>query len=334
MSTIRTDPVTGRKVIVASERANRPRGGRDGDLESSEPEQCPFCRGNEEATPERIASYSGAGEESWNVRVVPNKFPALSNDIELADRDDGLHHRTSGVGAHEVIVESPDHRTELTDLEVDDLDVVLRAWQDRIRDLRGDRRLESALIFKNHGAAAGATLQHVHSQLVALPHVPGRLRAELDGARRHHDDRGECIFCRMTDRATGGSERLVGANEHVAAYTPFASRFPFELQLVPRTHRAHFDEATEATRRGLAELFLEVVGALERALDAPPYNAVLHTAPLQGGALDHFHWHLELIPTLSNIAGFEWGAGSHINATPPERAAKHLRRLASGSPEA
>lgn len=333
MSTIRTDPVTGHKVIIASERADRPRSDRDGGLES-DPDRCPFCRGNEEATPPRIASYPDRDDEPWDVRVVPNKFPALSNEVEWTDSDDGLHHHTSGVGAHEVIIEAPDHRVDLTDLDVDDLDVVLRAWQDRIRDLRGDQRLETALIFKNHGAAAGASLEYVHSQLVALPHVPEQLRAELEGARRHYDDHGSCIFCRLAERATEGSDRLVDANEHVAVYAPFASRFPFELQFTPRAHRSRFDEASGPTRRALAELLLEVVDGLERALDAPPYNAVLHTAPLQRGALDHFHWHLELIPTLSHVAGFEWGAGSHINSTPPERAAKHLRRLTSGTSEA
>lgn len=332
MSTIRTDPVTGGEVIIASERANRPDRTASSTFEAPEPDACPFCRGNEAATPARVATYPPDDPDDWEVRVVPNKFPALARDDDLVDGGAELAAETTGVGAHEVIIESAEHRVDLTELDVDDLDLVLRAWQDRIRELAGDERLESAVVFKNHGPRAGASVEHAHSQLVALPHIPGRLRDQLDGGERYYRKHHDCIFCRLVDRAADG-ERIVFERDGVVVLAPFASRVPFELKVIPRDHGSHFEEASEATRHAVAGALLEAVDRIERALDAPPYNAVLHTAPIRAGSLDFFHWHLELIPSLSHLAGFEWGSGSHINSTPPERAAKDLRRINSDRSE-
>jgi len=326
MSTIRTDPVTGRQVIVASERADRPRRFRESPEIPSEPEHCPFCRGNEETTPPPIRTFP-AGDDDWNVRVVPNKYPAVSSSDELEELGHGPYRAISGVGAHEVVVETPDHVVDLQALPVDQVATVLEAWGERIADLRNDRRLEYVLPFKNHGAPAGASLEHAHSQVVALPTVPPRIREELEGAREHFDETGDCIFCTLLETTLESGNRLVSANDHVAVLAPYAPRFPFELWLVPRDHRARFDAAEPAVRRDLAAALVATLRRLDRALDAPPYNLVLHSAPLRAGDPDHFHWHLELIPTLSYIAGFEWGTGLHINSTTPEASAEHLRHI-------
>lgn len=326
MSTIRTDPVTGRQVIVASERADRPRRFRESSDLPSEPEHCPFCRGNEEVTPAPIRSIPDDTDD-WDVRVVPNKYPAVSSNIELEEFGQAPYRSTSGVGAHEVVVETPDHVIDLHALSVHQVATVFRAWADRIADLRNDERLEYVLPFKNQGAPAGASIEHAHSQIVALPSVPPRIDEELDGARDHHDETGRCIFCELAETNLDDRERLVASTDSVVAFAPYAPRFPFELWFVPRDHRSQFDAAGEAVYRDLASVLLDTLRRLDRALDSPPYNLVLHSAPLRAGGLEYFHWHLELIPTLSHIAGFEWGTGMHINPTSPEASANHLRNI-------
>jgi UDPglucose--hexose-1-phosphate uridylyltransferase len=326
MSTIRTDPVTGRQVIVASERADRPRRFRESSDSPSDPEHCPFCRGNEEATPPAIRTIPDDSDD-WDIRVVPNKYPAVSSNVELEEFGRAPFRSTSGVGAHEVVVETPEHVVDLHDLSADQIATVLRTWGDRIADLRNDRRLEYVLPFKNQGAPAGASIEHAHSQIVALPSVPPRITEELEGARDHHEETGSCIFCDLVERNLQSSERLVSADDAVAVFAPYAPRFPFELWFVPRDHQAQFDAADEAVYHKLAAALIDTLHRLDRAAESPPYNLVLHTAPLRAGELDHFHWHLELIPTLSYIAGFEWGTGLHINPTPPEDSARHLRNI-------
>jgi len=264
--------------------------------------------------------------EDWKVRVIPNKYPALDPDESVDEWGDELRRECRGVGSHEVIIESADHRVDWTELDVDQLDVVLRAWQDRLREHDRDARLRTAVVFKNRGEPAGSSVEHTHSQLVALPFVPDHLSAKLGGGERYRDRHGECVFCRLAERASEG-RRTVVADEQFVVSAPFASRLPFELRILPREHQSQFSEVSASTRRAFADALLDAVDRLERALDAPPYNAVLYTAPLQSGALDHFHWHLELIPALTKVAGFEWGSGSHINPIPPERAAEHLRDI-------
>ena len=326
MSTIRTDPVTGRQVIVAAERADRPRHFRESPPIPSEPEHCPFCRGNEEATPPAIRTIPDASDD-WRVRVVPNKYPAVSSNEPLEQDGAGPYQSTTGVGAHEVVVESPDHVVDFHELSVDQVADVLRAWGDRITDLRNDQRLEYVLPFKNYGAPAGASIEHAHSQIIALPMIPHTVSEELEGASAHHEETGHCIFCDLLERNRTDGERLVFADDQVAVFAPYAPRFPFELWFLPRDHQAHFDAADEECRRHMAAALVDILARIDRSLDSPPYNLVLHTAPLHAGELEEYHWHLELIPTLSHIAGFEWGSGLHINPTPPEAAAEHLRNI-------
>lgn len=326
MSTIRTDPVTGRRVIIAAERSDRPRPLRDADSTTTEPTHCPFCRGNEDTTPSPIQTFP-PDDPDWDVRVVPNKYPALSTSEQLDHHADGPHQSMTGVGAHEVVVETPDHIVDLQALSVDQVATVLRAWRQRIADLANDQRLEHVLPFKNHGAPSGASLEHAHSQIIGLPVTPHQVQLELDGARRYHEDNGECVFCSLVDHNLEREDRLVHADDHVAVFAPNAARFPFELWFVPRAHQARFERADADVEHHLAAALVDILQRLDRALDSPPYNLVLHTAPLRSDDLEHFHWHLELIPTLSHIAGFEWGTGLHINCTSPEASAKHLREI-------
>lgn len=326
MPTLRKDPIGGRWVIIATERGKRPRDYGE-TVSNPQSEYCPFCAGNEEATPPSIMEYAKSSDQPWSVRVIPNKYPALKVEGELDRRGDGIYDHMEGVGAHEVIIESDEHVVDFADLDVDQIERVLRAWSDRIRDLSNDKRLKCAIVFKNHGAQAGASLEHAHSQLIALPIVPKRLSEELDGAKRYQEFRDRCVFSDIIDQELEGGERLVYENEDIVVFAPYASRFPFELWFLPRSDEAWYEEAPPRHYHSLASALRVVCRKLNRALDNPPYNLMLHSAPYTDDDMSHFRWHIELIPKLTKVAGFEWGTGFYINPTPPEDAAKHLRDI-------
>jgi UDPglucose--hexose-1-phosphate uridylyltransferase len=326
---LRKDPITGRWVIIAAERAMRP---SDFIREPAIPAGgrfCPFCPGNEAKTPPEVLAYRPGGgrpnEPGWTLRVVPNKFPALRVEGELNRQGEGVYDRMNGVGAHEVVIETPDHMLtmgELTEKQVED---VFWAVRDRIVDLRRDKRLRYIIVFKNHGAAAGATLEHTHSQLIALPVVPKRAQEELDGSRRYFDYRERCIFCDILRQETDTGSRVILESEHFLAVTPYASRFPFEAWILPKRHVSHFEASEIPEIQNLGWLLRAVIRKIDKTLERPAYNLMIHSSPIQEGAMAHYHWHIEIIPKLTNAAGFEWGTGFYINPTPPEEAASFLR---------
>jgi UDPglucose--hexose-1-phosphate uridylyltransferase len=338
MPELRKDPVVGRWVIISTERSRRPtsfvpatRARSDG--------FCPFCPGNEDKTPPAVHTVkppgAAAGSPGWRVRVVPNKFPALQIEGGLDRRGEGLYDRMNGVGAHEVVIESPDHALDLADLPVDHIHDVLLAWRERIIDLHKDKRFRYVLIFKNHGERAGATLEHTHSQLIATPIIPRFLQEELEGARRYYELKERCVFCDIVHQETADNNgrRVVSMNERFVALEPFAPRFPFETWILPRRHDASYQGTSDTGEYlDLAGLLKDTLQRLNRALDRPPFNFVLHTAPVSDGDLEYYHWHLEIMPNLTRMAGFEMGSGFHINPTPPEDAAQYLREIAAEAP--
>ncbi|MBA3271176.1 MAG: galactose-1-phosphate uridylyltransferase [Acidobacteria bacterium] len=325
MSELRRDPITGRTVIIAPERL-RPMALP---LETLRGGSCPFCEGREAIAGREILAWrtpdhphNGGG---WRVRVVPNREPALRVESHYAEPADALFQRLGGLGAHEVIIESPDHGANWSTMTAYDLRVVLWAWRERIRDLRRDVRLKSFLIVKNVGAAAGATLDHAHSQLVALPFVPQHLEDERAGARARHDDTGSCAFCAVVDEEVRGGSRLVSTDDNTIAFTPFASRVPFETWVMSRRHGAAFDEETDEGLSAVAERLSDTLRRLYVALAAPPHTVLLHTAPVGEADRSSYHWHLEIIPRLSAESGLAWDGGIHVNPVAPEDAARHLR---------
>jgi len=329
MPELRKDPVVGRWVIIATERVRRP-----SDFPRAErprlPGPCALCPGHEAETPPELFAYrdpptAPPDTPGWRVRVVPNKFPALRVEGELERRGHGVYDLMNGVGAHEVIVESPDHERGLGRLPASAVAEVLAAYRERIADLRGDERFRSVLVFKNHGSEAGATLAHPHSQLIATPVVPLTLADELLGARAYHDYRERCLFCDIVRQETEERARLVAESERAVAFAPFAARLPFETWLLPRRHAAAFEQIDDAELREVASMLAAVLGKLERALSDPPYNLVLHSAPFGVGESPSYHWHFEIVPMLVGLAGFELGSGFHINPVPPEDAARVLR---------
>jgi UDPglucose--hexose-1-phosphate uridylyltransferase len=325
---LRKDPVVGRWVIISTERGRRP---------SDFPRQpvealggnCVFCPNNEAKTPPEILASrppdSEANGPGWSMRVVPNKFPALRIEGELEPSGDGLYDRMNGVGAHEVVIETPDHSATLATLPTDAVADVLAAYRERVLDLKKDPRFAYILVFKNHGAAAGASLEHPHSQLIATPIIPIMVSEELKGAAEYYEMKERCVWCDVVLQERRAGRRVVREANGYVALAPFAPRFPFETWILPTSHRSAFEETGVEELRGLAEILGEFLRRMDRVLHRPPFNFMLHTAPLRDGPLDHFHWHLEIIPKLTNVAGYEWGSGFFINPVPPEDAAAALR---------
>ena len=333
MPELRKDPVVGRWVIISTERSRRPANFIPETFTTADTFS-PFAEGREAMTPPEVYAVRPAGGEpngpGWTVRVVPNKFPALEIEGTLDRRGEGLYDKMNGVGAHEVVIEGPDPAVQFADLPVERMAEVLLAFRERMRDLKRDPRLRYVLVFKNHGAAAGATLEHSHSQIIATPIIPRMVQEELDGSRRYYELKERNVFTDILHQETteGNSRRLVSENARFLALAPFAPRFPFETWILPRTHRSSY-HAIEDTSEflDLALILKDTLMRLNMALHSPPYNFVLHTAPLGDDDLPFYHWHFEIMPKLTRVAGFEIGSGFYINPTPPEDAAQYLREI-------
>ena len=329
MPELRKDPVTGRWVIISTERQKRPNTFQVQPAEALGRDHCPFCAGRESLTPPEVLAYRHNGSSpngpGWDLRVVPNKFPALKVEGGLEREGEGMFDRMNGVGAHEVIIETPDHEKTLASMSEAEIERVLYAFRDRIQDLKRDRRFRYILIFKNHGAAAGATLEHTHSQLIALPIVPDFVREEIDGARRHFTAKERCVFCDIIRQEVSAGTRVILESADLVALAPYAPRFPFETWLLPRHHSSRFEEAPRHEYDGLARALKSVLMRMDRTLERPAYNLIVHTSPFTDETADYYHWHIEVIPKLTKIAGFEWGTGFYINPTAPEEAARVLR---------
>lgn len=330
MPELRKDPVTGRWVIISTDRARRPSDFSRERVVVKNEGLCPFCPGHEGKTPPEILAYRPGDDHQsnapgWNLRVIPNKFPALGIEGDLDRMAEGMFDRMNGVGAHEVVIETPDHMMTLATMPLQRVEDMFWAFRERILDLRRDQRFKYILVFKNHGEPAGASLEHSHSQLIALPILPKQVVEELDGAKRYFANKERCIFCDIIRQETAEKVRVAAENDDFITLSPYAARFPFETWILPKQHQAAFENSSTGTYANLAAMLHEVLSKEVQVLDSPAYNLVLHTAPLRENTGDYYHWHLELIPKLTKTAGFEWGTGFYINPTPPEEAARFLR---------
>lgn len=340
MPELRKDPITGRWVVIATERGKRPSDFKPEEKEEvSDIATCPFCEGKEHVTPSEITAWrtveSSPNSPGWYVRVIDNKFPALVKEGEVNRTGMGVFDMMSGIGAHEVIIETPEHNTNIPDMQDEHVEKILWAYKQRILELGKDKRFRYTLVFKNYKNTAGASLSHPHSQLISTPITPRYVKLELANARGYFLEKERCIFCDIIRQELGAGERVVYENEFFVVIAPFASRFPFELWILPRRHEFGFQVMPDEERILMARCLKEILARLRKTLNDPPYNYVLHTSPNPvpragkpdyWGTLEYdFHWHIEIIPRLTKMAGFEWGSGLYINPTPPEKAAKYLR---------
>ena len=327
MPEIRKDYVTDTWVIISTVRSSRPVDVKDLGKKTP-PEKCPFCYGNEHMTPPEVLAYRKHGppnSSGWWIRCVPNLYPALQIEGAVHRRVNQLFHRVNGVGAHEVIIETPEHDAHLAALSDFQFQEVLTAYKHRYLDLIKDKRFKYILIFKNHGARAGASLSHPHSQLIATPIVPRRIMEEVNAAQRYYESTGgTCIYCEIVETELEEEKRIVAEDESFVALSPYAARFPFETWILPKAHEMAFEDLTDSERAPLARMMKDVLGRLYQFLEDPPYNYYIHTAPCDRKETK-YHWHLEITPRLTETAGFERGTGFYINPVMPEDAAAILR---------
>lgn len=338
MGELRKDPILGRWVIIATERNKRPDAfGKKERPPKDDVSKCPFCAGKEKLTPPEIYSLrdpkTKADEPGWRVRVVPNKFPACNMNVKLTKKGYGVHDMMTDFGAHEVIVENPDHHKEMKDQTIDEISGVIGVLQRRVQDLHKNEQIRYILVFKNKGTGAGASIAHPHHQLIALPITPKRVREELKGAQFYFKLKERCIFCDLIEQEKSWGERILYENDSFVSFCPYAARFPFEVWILPKDHSIDFygKKAKEKTRF-LAEVLQVILKKYDKVLNDPDYNYVIHAAPNRFPRHDYwqtikqdFHWHIELFPWVTKVAGFEWGSGFYINPVSPEVAAKHLR---------
>jgi len=316
-------------VIIATERAKRPEEFAKKNTEKkvipSFVPACPFCPGNEKMTPPE--TYVVPGEKGWQVRVSPNKFAALSYQGARERFAQGIRRTVTGVGIHEVIIETPDHSKTtalLTDREVE---IIIHTYLNRFQFASADPRVEQVTIFKNHGEAAGTSLEHPHSQMIATPVITSFLRDRLINSLKHYDEFGECIFCRVLDLEQKEGVRLVYETRHFVSLVQFAALTPFSILIMPRRHMACFNEINDAEAADLAHNLRITLAKVYHGLANPDFNYVIRTAPVDNRGVKFYHWYVSIIPRLTRTAGFELGSGMFINVSLPEDNAKFLREL-------
>jgi len=330
MPELRQNFFTKEWVIIATERAKRPEelvAHRAAKTVASFIETCPFCPGNESKTPPEVMRVPTDGSGPWQVRVIPNKFAALSRESQPTRSIHRSRRSIGGFGIHDVIVETPDH-AHLTALMPDaHVANVLRAYKSRYDALSLDPRIAHITIFKNHGLDAGTSLEHPHSQLIATPVISSQVRGRFQVALQHYDDYGQCIFCQMLEEEMAEQQRIVLTTEHFIALEPFASPTPFATYIFPRRHMANFGDISAGEISDLARTLRTVLAKLYHGLGNPDFNYTLRCAPAELAGAKYFHWYVSIIPRLTRVAGFELGSGMFINSMPPESAAEFLRNV-------
>jgi UDPglucose--hexose-1-phosphate uridylyltransferase len=330
MPEIRQNIISRQWVIISAERARRPDEFRSSESRRKQLPQhdpaCPFCPGNEAMTPNE--TYRSPETGDWQVRAFPNKFAALSSEGDLVRHIDGLKRTISGVGVHEVIVESRKHNTTLALMTNAEVENVIAACLDRYNKVLADHRVEAITLFKNHGAAAGTSLVHPHMQLIGTPVIPNEVRERLEWALRFYDDNGTCIFCATLASELRDQIRLIAENEHFVAFIPFAALSPFHMWIYPRRHCASFQYITHSEISSLARILRSVQCKLYLGLQDPDFNMTLRTAPKESHHIRYYHWYMSIVPRVTKTAGFELGSGMFINVSPPESSAAFLRGVA------
>ena len=339
MPELRKDPIIGRWVIVATERARRPDQFMGKPKEEQDDVACPFCEGREASTPSEIYALrprnSTRNGPGWDLRVVPSISTLLKVEGNLERRGNGIYDVMNGLGAHEIVVETNQHIANMADLSEEQIAKVLNCYSDRIVDLERDSRIKYVLVFKNYGQGSGSTrIKHARSQLIATPVNPKRVKEELAGSRLYYEYHERCVFCDLIQQELDQKERIILDCDGFVAVSPFAARFPFETWVLPKQHCCDYTYMNADSRRNLARLLKAVLLKLKIGLNDPDYNYIIHTAPFRREKVGYwktieydYHWHIEIMPRLTKVAGFEWGTGFYICPVPPEDTAKFLREV-------
>ncbi len=327
MPEFRQNRATKNWVIVATERAKRPHDFLVKEESKELPEfdpNCPFCPGNEHMTPPEVYTVEKNGK--WSIRVVPNKYSALSPDIKLK-RETRLQffRKITGYGFHYVIIESPKHNLTIATMESDEVCEIFKVYLALYKNFMSHRELNTVIIFRNNGKRAGTSLEHPHSQLIATPIVPTHIRHLLEEATRYYDDHGSCVFCDMIDIELYSGERIVYQDDDFVVIEPFASISPFETWIMPRKHNACFGNITEEEACKIAKVVRLILKQLYDKLNNPDYNYVIHSSPFKDANEEFYHWYIQILPRLTIPAGFELGSGVYITTALPEETAKFLK---------
>lgn len=341
MPELRRDPIVGRWVIIATERARRPDQFIQQSAESGVEKPCPFCEGMESHTPKEIyavrSKNSSPNGPGWDVRVVPSLAPFLRIEGDLDRHGKGLYDLMNGIGAHEIVIETNSHTANMADLAEEQIAKIIGCYITRIQDLERDERFKYVLVFKNYGwSAGGSRVKHARSQLIATPVNPKRVKEELVGARNYYDNHERCIFCDLIRQEAEMKTRVIVEIDGFIAIVPFAARFPFEIWILPKKHSCDFVQLNDAQKTAMAKILKTVLQKLKIGLNDPPYNYIIHTAPFRRQKTGYwrtigedYHWHMEITPRLTRVAGFEWGTGFYICPVTPEAAAKYLQEVAT-----
>ena len=330
MSELRQNFATKEWVVIATERAKRPEelaNKRERKRLASFVPTCPFCPGNENLTPPEVLRVPVANGVPWRARVVPNKFAALSREVEPTRVAHRLRRMVNGFGIHDVIVETPDHAQVMALLPDSCVSEILHIYKTRYDEISLDPRIALITIFKNHGVDAGTSLEHPHSQLIATPVISLQVRERFQQAQRHFDDYGECMFCQMLEEELEEQTRIVSVSEHFIALEPYASPAPFSTRIYPRRHMASFADVSSTELNDMARILRTTLAKLYHGLADPDFNFTIRSAPTESVGVKYFHWYLSVIPRLTRVAGFELGSGMFINTVLPEAAADFLRKV-------
>lgn len=325
-SELRQDLVSGDWVVIATGRAKRPNDFANIQRAQDEKgiEEClfedPVATGQEKDV---LIYHRGDGE--WTLRVFPNKYPAVSDAKHAKMISQGPYSSMVGVGYHEIVV-TRDHFRQMAMMNTMEVAEVFDAYQDRYLDLMNKRDVNYIAIFHNHGKEVGASIPHPHSQIMAIPVVAPYIKLELDGAAKYHKSNRHCAFCVMAEFESEHGQRVIFENEDFIAFCPFASRVAFEVHVMPKKHSPYFERITDQQKVKLAEVFSKALNSIYKALNDPPYNFYIHSAPCDGKDYPHFHWHIEILPHTSTWAGFELDTGIEISSLQPEVAAEYLRK--------
>lgn len=331
MSEIRQDPTTKEWVIIATERRKRPSDFAHHVSRAEKPAfvtSCPFCPGNESMTPHAELTLTDQKTGFWQVRVFPNRFPAVTPEGDIARHlKQGCFLSMDGVGFHEVIVENPIHNKQLALMKDEEIAQVLNAYHQRYYAMAQSPSVKSIIIFKNYGTAAGTSLEHPHSQLVATGIVPRHMRIQYEVAISYYDDNGSCLYSDITLRELEAGSRIIMETDKFVVFHPFASHRPFETWITPKQNQASFGQSATEDIQALASVLRITLLKLYHGLDNPDFNLVVDSAPVGEERADFYQWHIRIIPRIAEAAGFEIGSGIYINTALPEETAQFMRDL-------